>query len=371
MISINKVVPRIYDYLKVAGKSSVLQTKPKELLQFKELKLDCDKFEFVRHSADEIEKAYKEYANSPYINVYLRQQTPLSQKSNNIVSCLKQAIRESEPVTGKFYRGLSNCADEEGVRKFIFNNKGFTSVAPEYNKSYANSFALGRGNAIVEFDLKTPIKAYNANSYETIFDTNVFTADKFDLVKVKDNYYRVTEKLKAPANVHPARISSHIEESETLQFGCIPNDYVNIKKEFVPEHAIVVRFGPDKGKTKVIPAHWDEYKESLPYYHIDELWSGGKGSGTAAVQNVVEKSLSNPLTKGRVMLDASSIDGKTHPAGFYYKLGFRYKQPAYNQELEAWLANGGKRENSPMFPSAVMYLPKENIEHCLNYGKNK
>ena len=208
-------------------------------------------------------------------------------------------------------------------------------------------------------------------NYETIFDTNAFTADKFDLVKVKDNYYRVTEKLKAPANVHPARISSHIEESETLQFGCIPTDYVNIKKEFVPEHAIVVRFGPDKGKTKVIPAHWDEYKESLPYYHIDELWSGGKGSGTAAVQNVVEKSLSNPLTKGRVMLDASSIDGKTHPAGFYYKLGFRYKQPAYNQELEAWLANGGKRENSPMFPSAVMYLPKENIEHCLNYGKNK
>ena len=101
------------------------------------------------------------------------------------------------------------------------------------------------------------------------------------------------------------------------------------------------------------------------------MWSGGKGSGTAAVQNVVEESLSNPLTKGRVMLDASSIDGKTHPAGFYYKLGFRYKQPAYNQELEAWLANGGKRENSPMFPSAVMYLPKENIEHCLNYGKNK
>lgn len=185
MISINKVVPHIYDYLKVAGKSSVLQTKPKELLQFKGLKLDCDKFEFVRHSADEIEKAYKEYANSPYINAYLRQQAPLSQKSNNIVSCLKQAIRESEPVTGKFYRGLSNCADEEGVRKFIFNNKGFTSVVPEY------------------------------------------------------------------------------------------------------------------------------------------------------------------------------------------KLGFRYKQPAYNQELETWLANGGKRENSPMFPSADMYLPKENIEHCLNYGKNK
>ena len=37
-----------------------------------------------------------------------------------------------------------------------------------------------------------------------------------------------------------------------------------------------------------------------------------------------------------------------------------------NKQLEEWIANGGKRENSP-FLTGMMYLPAENIEHCLNY----
>lgn len=35
---------------------------------------------------------------------------------------------------------------------------------------------------------------------------------------------------------------------------------------------------------------------------------------------------------------------------------------------EKWLRNGGKRENAP-FVIGQMFLPKENISHCLNYGK--
>lgn len=36
--------------------------------------------------------------------------------------------------------------------------------------------------------------------------------------------------------------------------------------------------------------------------------------------------------------------------------------------LENWLIKGGHRENAP-FISGNMFLPEENIEHCLNYAK--
>ncbi|MCQ2755057.1 MAG: hypothetical protein MJ231_08465, partial [bacterium] len=125
---------------------------------------------------------------------------------------------------------------------------------------------------------------------------------------------------------------------------------------------------PNKGIKRVIPAHYDEVQKMLPHYHIDKLWSSGKGTGTTAVQEVVSRSLSNPRTAGRVTLDASCIDGKTSPAGFYYKLGFRFKQPNLNKELEEWLSKGGRKENAP-FITGTMYLPQENIEQCLKYGK--
>ena len=94
-----------------------------------------------------------------------------------------------------------------------------------------------------------------------------------------------------------------------------------------------------------------------------------KGTGTTAVQTVVRKSINDAKTTGRVTLDACCIDGKTSPAGFYYKLGFRFKDPTLNQELETWIQKGGQKENAPQI-TGIMYLPKENINHCLNYGKN-
>ena len=105
-----------------------------------------------------------------------------------------------------------------------------------------------------------------------------------------------------------------------------------------------------------------------PHYYIEELWSRGKGTGTKAIQDVVRKSLQDPETEGRVVLQASKIDKKTYPAGFYYKLGFRTDHNETNAILENWLKDGGKRENAPKIDT-MMYLPKENIEQCLNYGK--
>jgi len=110
-------------------------------------------------------------------------------------------------------------------------------------------------------------------------------------------------------------------------------------------------------------------KETSPFYYISKLWSTGKGTGTRAVQQVVESSLKDKATRGKVIVNAASMDKKTSPAGFYYKLGFRFKDNKKNKILQKWLLEGGKKKNAPM-ETGVMYLPKRNIFHCLNYNHN-
>jgi len=109
--------------------------------------------------------------------------------------------------------------------------------------------------------------------------------------------------------------------------------------------------------------------DGKPAYQIDVLLSTGQGTGTNSVQKVVKESLADNDTNGRVFLIAECIDGHSYPSGFYYKLGFRYRNDYYNNQLEKWLNNGGNRKFAPTM-SGMMYLPEENIEHCLNYRKN-
>ena len=164
-----------------------------------------------------------------------------------------------------------------------------------------------------------------------------------------------------------ALISSHKETSDTIAFGLYPQEYVQLaSREWVEEQKIIAKFGKYKGTERTIPAHWNETYTLKPHYHIDKLWSRGKGSGTNSVKAVVQKSLEDIETQGRVTLDADCIDGKTSPAGFYYKLGFRFTNPALNETCEKWLLEGGLRENAP-FCQGIMFLPKENISKCLNY----
>ncbi|MBD5401406.1 hypothetical protein HDR58_01200 [bacterium] len=157
-----------------------------------------------------------------------------------------------------------------------------------------------------------------------------------------------------------------------------PKSYVHITKELVPEYEwtrkkMVREIMPD-GSTKLVrkivtskePEHWEETATWLPHYHLDKLWTTGRGSGTNSVQDLVRKSLQDPKTQGRVMLDACCIDGETAPGGFYYKLGFRFINESVNKECQEWIAKGGKREDAP-FAIGIMYLPKENISQCLNY----
>lgn len=111
----------------------------------------------------------------------------------------------------------------------------------------------------------------------------------------------------------------------------------------------------------------DETKEVAPYYYISKLWSMGKGSGTKGVHEVVNKSLHDKETMGRVCLEAASLNGETSSAGFYYKLGFRFHDSNKNNLFKEWLRHGGQRSMAPQ-ETGLMYLPNENILHCLTYG---
>ncbi|MCI1273875.1 MAG: hypothetical protein LKG27_05525 [Clostridiaceae bacterium] len=179
-----------------------------------------------------------------------------------------------------------------------------------------------------------------------------------------------TSQLKNDAvEFKSALCRSRLVTEKIRSFGFI-EDYVSVEKEYIPQTK--ERTVYQCGKKYIIPskpAHYEENYYIKPHYYIDELYSRSKGSGTIAVQNVVKQSLKNPQTNGRVILTAECIDGgKTYPTGFYYKLGFRSTDPSINEILRKWLNAGGDRATAPRLPGS-MYLPKENIKHCLKYGK--
>ena len=167
-----------------------------------------------------------------------------------------------------------------------------------------------------------------------------------------------------------APIQFHKDAGGTIALGKYPKNYVKLADsafvEYKPQS--IKKIG---SRTFIIPeqkAHYLNTYALLPHYHIDKLWTAGKGTGTCAVQSVVQRSLNDAETEGRVTLDASCIDGKTAPGGFYYKLGFRFIQNDLNETCRQWIENGGKKEDAP-FVTGTMYLPCENIEYCLNYNK--
>ena len=159
----------------------------------------------------------------------------------------------------------------------------------------------------------------------------------------------------------PAILKFHKDIGSRIAFPEFPEYYMELISEkladSVPER--VVQYS---ALGQCIPA---KYKFK-PHYRIDVLYSGGKGSGTEAVKKVVRESLADKETNGRVLVHADCVDGQSYPGGFYYKLGFRFNTERYNKEFERWINRGGNRENAPTV-SGYMHLPKENIEHCLNY----
>ena len=80
-----------------------------------------------------------------------------------------------------------------------------------------------------------------------------------------------------------------------------------------------------------IKPHWEMFSEApsqayatKPAVYIEKIIADGKGAGTREIKRIVRESLANPKTEGRVLLSAEMLNAKKgHPAGFYYKLGFR------------------------------------------------
>lgn len=103
---------------------------------------------------------------------------------------------------------------------------------------------------------------------------------------------------------------------------------------------------------------------------VDE--SQSKGTGTRTLQKILKESLADPNCQGRIRFHAMTIDIKRgSPVGFYFKLGFRSENPQINKKFEQWLSEGAPQNKRPLCLGADMYLPKENIEQCLNYPSTK
>lgn len=115
-------------------------------------------------------------------------------------------------------------------------------------------------------------------------------------------------------------------------------------------------------------------KKTLTYlkncYKIDSIEAPQRysGAGTKAVQSVLDRSLADKDTQGRVVVYAEITDGKTSPAGFFYKLGFRFVDKSMNEIMEAWVKKNIETEAPKL--TGMMYLPKSNINKLMMYGRN-
>ena len=165
-----------------------------------------------------------------------------------------------------------------------------------------------------------------------------------------------------PINYNNTRI---FENKNRVSFGST----VNYHKRNICDYTIyeyIFRVSNDEYPQEYTSVNSRGQRVSSPCILLMELISNRKGYGTNAIKNVVRTSLANPKTQGRVMLKAQSIDNMTNPSGFYYKLGFRFVDKRKNEILKKWFDEGGKRATSPKV-EGDMYLPKENIRHCLYY----
>ena len=90
-----------------------------------------------------------------------------------------------------------------------------------------------------------------------------------------------------------------------------------------------------------------------------------EGAGTEALQGLVEKSMLDDETQGRVILYQEQCSPEDTSAVFFYKLGFRFMDPNANENIQECIA-----KKIPDLPAqtGMMYLPKVNIHKLLRYG---
>ena len=91
-----------------------------------------------------------------------------------------------------------------------------------------------------------------------------------------------------------------------------------------------------------------------------------EGAGTEAIQCLVEKSMLDENTNGRIILYIRPIALEDTSVQFFYKLGFRSTDEAWNKKIEDSIRNNLLEIE---ISSCYMYLPKENVPKVLRYGQ--
>ena len=103
-------------------------------------------------------------------------------------------------------------------------------------------------------------------------------------------------------------------------------------------------------------------------YELEDIQSPERysGWGTETMRSLLEMSIQDKDTNGRIIVNAKVTDGETSPVGFFYKLGFRFTDKNLNSQMDDWLRTSPHSCISPMI-TGMMYLPKENVSKLLMY----
>lgn len=112
-------------------------------------------------------------------------------------------------------------------------------------------------------------------------------------------------------------------------------------------------------------------KKKLKYlknsYVIDYILSPKMhaGLGTEALKGLAEKAMFDNKAEGRIVTFCTPVCAESSPAIFFYKLGFRFMEPAANEYI-----NDCINKKIPDLPpqKGMMYLPKSNLHKLLRYG---
>lgn len=159
------------------------------------------------------------------------------------------------------------------------------------------------------------------------------------------------------------KVKKFTRSDNIIIVGDIDDDYVDtIESDYDPpaEEGIVNFFvpKPEKKKTRILKN----------CYVIDFIQSPKThcGLGTEAIKGLAERAMFDPKAEGRIVTYSSPVWKESSPALFFYKLGFRFMDPAGNEYMRECLT-----KNMPDIPpqTGMMYLPKAHLNKLLMYGE--
>ena len=159
------------------------------------------------------------------------------------------------------------------------------------------------------------------------------------------------------------RVNKFKRSDDVIIAGVIDDDYVDIVEEVCgyPTRSDSMNFFeqsvPIKQKTRYLK---DSYV--IDYIQAPQMRCG---LGTEAIKGLAEKAMFDPKIQGRIVTFSAPVCKESSPALFFYKLGFRFLDPAGNDYMKECLA-----KNVPDIPpqTGMMYLPKHNLQKLLRYG---